>query len=86
MLALEGGERNCLDSRELEKPLPPLYLELLDVTEEHSELVLLLLEVILDREGGLYGESRCSDAGGELVLEPVAGGLFTFFGRFFDAF
>ena len=62
------------------------YLELLDVTEEHRELVLLLLEVILDNDGGLYGESRCKEAGGELVLDPVAGGLLAFFGLFFELF
>lgn len=62
------------------------YLELFDVTEEQRELVLLLLDVILDNDGGLYGESRFIEAGGELVLEPVAGGLFDFFGRFFDEF
>lgn len=60
------------------------YLELFDVTDEQSELVLLLLDVMLDKEEGLYGESRCNEAGGELVLEPVGGGLFTFFGRFLD--
>lgn len=34
----------------------------------------------LGNDGGLYGESRWMDAGGELVAEPGGGGLFDFFG------
>ena len=61
------------------------YLELFDVTDEQSDPVLLLLDVILFNEGGLYGESRLIDAGGELVDDPVAVGLFDFLGRFLFA-
>ena len=55
------------------------------MTDEQSDPVLLLLDVMLVNDGGLYGESRLIDAGGELVDDPVAVGLFDFLGRFLFA-
>jgi hypothetical protein len=58
---------------------------LFDVTEEHNEFPTFPLDVMFGSDGGLYGESLCIEAGGELVADPGGGGLLAFFGLVFVA-